>query len=285
MNNMTLLHSENMEQQKAGNFVRKEDKYLITQEQADILIPLLQQNLVNASPIPNTDYTVIESIYHDNEQLDVLSEYLNKQANRSKMRTRRYAPNGNWSSDVFLEVKAKIDGICNKSRFQIGMSEVIDLSIGKPLELNSELRQLNLNIKQKSLNNRLGLVNNFIEKLKTKPSSKITYTRLAYEKDSFRVTLDQNVQFSNIMTPNENTLAKIKSQSSYMEMLTSAQNLYANNQFILEVKHSGNIPDWMQRFIVLNNITEASFSKYCYAMSFAVAGKLTDSTQTQVNAI
>lgn len=285
MTNMTLLHSENKDQQQSGTFIRKEDKYIITKDQADILIPLLQQNLVNASPIPNTDYTVIESIYHDNDNLDVLTEYLNKQANRSKMRTRRYAPNGSWSSDVFLEVKAKENGICNKSRFQIGMNEVVDLSVGKSLELSSELRQLNLNIKKKALNSRLSLVNNFIEKLKTRPSSKITYTRLAYEKDSFRVTLDQNIQFSNLLYPNDNVSTKIKAQSSYMEIFNTVQNLYANDQLILEVKHAGNIPEWMQRFITLNNITEASFSKYCYAMSFAVTGKLTEAKENCVSAV
>ena len=88
-----------------GQFVRMEDKYLLTKEQADALVPLLKTHLNNASPIPNTDYTIIESVYFDNSELNVLKEYLAQNTSRSKMRTRRYAPNGVWGQDIFIEGK------------------------------------------------------------------------------------------------------------------------------------------------------------------------------------
>ena len=275
-----LLTPENA-QPAAGSFIRKEDKYLLTKNQSDILIPLLETHLENASPVPNTDYTVIESVYYDNANLNVLTEYLSGQTSRSKMRTRRYAPNGIWGSGIFIEVKAKENGICNKSRFQIGLNEVVDLSLGKTISKTTALHQANLNIKSRTLKNRINLVNNFIEKLKTQPSSKITYSRLAYEKASFRVTLDQDLQFSNLLNIDTTAINSIKSESAYLEIMRKTQQQYADNQYVLEVKHAGVIPQWMQNFLSLHNVTEASFSKYCYALSFAVAGSLASSHACQ----
>jgi|GEM_PF-2798804 len=258
----------------AGSFIRREDKYLLAKAQFDILVPLLKSNLENASPVANTDHTIIESVYYDNTNLDVLTEYLARQSCRSKMRTRRYAPNGVWDSSIFIEVKSKVNGICNKSRFQIGLNEVVDLSLGKTFSKTPSLHQANLNIKSRTLQKRINLVNYFIEKLKTQPSSKITYSRLAYEKASFRVTIDLDLQFSNLLNTNAAVVKTINSQPSYTEVMQTVQQQYADNQYILEVKHAGDIPRWMQEFLSQNQVAEVSFSKYCYAMSFAVAGSL-----------
>jgi SPX domain protein involved in polyphosphate accumulation len=240
---------------------------------------MLQSNLDNASPIPNTDYTIIESVYYDNANLDVLTEYLAGQSSRSKMRTRRYAPNGVWGSSVFIEVKAKENGICNKSRFQIGLNEIVDLTLGKSLSKTQALSELNPSIKSRTMGKRIDLVNNFIDKLKTQPSSKITYSRLAYERGDFRVTVDQDLKYKNLLNTAEGITEKLRSDSAYLETMRSAQQNYAANQFILEVKHAGTIPTWMQEFLSQNQVAEASFSKYCYAMSFAVAGNLISTTE------
>lgn len=263
-------------QHEQGNFVRLEDKYLLTREQAEALEVLLKANLDNASPIPNTDYTIIESVYFDNSKLNVLKEYLNQSTSRSKMRTRRYAPNGNWGKDIFIEVKAKEDGVSKKSRFQISKTEETELFMGRTISKTTDLSAINKKIEDGKLTKRVKRVNSFIEEMGTVPTCKVTYSRIAYERDSFRVTIDKDVKFETMAGIDGATKNEINAKPGWLGIMRSAQKQFSDRQYILEVKHSNNIPMWMQNFLKENSIPETSFSKYCYGMSFAVSGVLTE---------
>lgn len=267
-------------QHEQGNFVRLEDKYLLTKEQADALVPLLKANLDNASPIPNTDYTIIESVYFDNAKLNVLKEYLAQNTSRSKMRTRRYAPNGVWGPDVFIEVKAKEDGVSKKSRFQISKADEQELLQGHTIAKTEELAAINQKIEDGKLTRRVKRVNSFIEEMGTVPTCKVTYSRLAYEKNSFRVTIDQDVKFENMAAVNGSTKEEINAKSSWLGVMRTAQKQFSERSYILEVKHSGEIPAWMTAFLKEHKIGEVSFSKYCYGMSFDVSGSLVKEAPT-----
>ncbi len=65
-------------------FSRYEDKYILTKDLVEKFTPLMKKNLDNASPIPNTDFTIIESIYFDNAELSTLQDYLLKKISAQK---------------------------------------------------------------------------------------------------------------------------------------------------------------------------------------------------------
>lgn len=263
-------------QHEQGSFERLEDKYLLTQEQAEALEILLKANLDNASPIPNTDYTIIESVYFDNSKLNVLKEYLAQNTSRSKMRTRRYAPNGNWGKDIFIEVKAKEDGVSRKSRFQISNTEQSELFMGRTISKTADLSAINKKIEDGKLTKRVKRVNSFIEEMGTVPTCKVTYSRVAYERDSFRVTIDKDIKFESMAGIENGTKEEINAKTGWLGIMRTAQKQFSDRQYILEVKHSGDIPAWMQAFLKENKVQETSFSKYCYGMSFEVSGVLTE---------
>lgn len=257
-------------------FVRIENKYLLNDEQAQNLIPILQSYLVNASPVPSTDYTIIESVYFDNMDLYSLNEYLAQNNNRSKMRTRKYAPNGCWDNEIFVELKSKVDGISKKSRLKMTNIDVKNLYTSETLIRTSELEFLNTPMKISKIEKRLENINIFLNRLKAIPTCKVSYSRIAYESknDHFRVTLDKNIKFQMLTTLSNDICKKINSNESFNNIMNLAQEKFSKNSHVLEIKHSGTIPQWMNDFLNLNNIEKVSFSKYCYAMSFTLKEKV-----------
>lgn len=273
-NNKKTLNAQDEINHEQGSFQRFEDKFLLTSTQSAELLKLLKMFLLNASPVPNTIYTKIESVYFDNQNLDILTEYLNHNSSRSKMRTRRYAPNGQWAekSEYFIEVKMKENGISKKGRFQLTEEDKSVLSRGDILNCNNSLITLNNKIDKTKLLKRIERVNEFVKNRNTKPLCNITYNRQAYEKGNFRVTLDQDIQFELLGNINATTRKHIIDNTNWLSTLEAAQNNYRKTPFVLEVKHDGNIPDWMTKFISHNQIAEANFSKYCFAMSHLITG-------------
>lgn len=114
-----IQHADSSFEEDQGSFVRLEDKYLLSAEQISRLTPLVNLNMKNAAPNPKTDYTLIRSVYFDDKNLACLRSYLSSESKRFKLRTRQYAPNGLWSDNTYLEYKAKIEGVCKKSRIEI----------------------------------------------------------------------------------------------------------------------------------------------------------------------
>ncbi len=260
----------NTELNLAGQFQRLEDKYLLSEQDYNELLPLLQLYMINASPVINTQFTLIESVYYDNKNLDVLSEYLNQNLVRSKMRTRRYAPNGLFSSDIFLEVKSKTNGVSQKSRFQISSLDLEQINSGQLLESSEKINSLNSNIPTEKLNRRLDRVNQFITNKSIKPSCRVSYKRVAFEIGSLRVTLDKNIKFLQLLNISKEVKSDILNNLIWKKTLEQTQNAYSNGTCILEVKHDGNIPRWLKLFLQARSLNETGFSKYCFAMSYGL---------------
>ncbi len=153
------------------------------------------------------------------------------------------------------------------------INEVIQISIKESQQIveNIGLRQLNSTLKKRQIKNRVNQINYFLKNLNSTPVCKITYSRLAYEKNNFRLTIDKDISFEPLTEINKTIKSKIELNADFEATLLNCQKLLKENGYILEIKHSDNIPIWVQNFLIEHQIEKESFSKYCYCMSFNFA--------------
>jgi hypothetical protein len=104
-----------------------------------------------------------------------------------------------------------------------------------------------------------------------RPSCEISYSRRAYSDgksdNGLRVTFDEGVKHNVldvIPTNISDALSKESGEDSLSGMLTGYD---PDNHMILEVKHHGDVPDWLSRFLNDHKIVKTNFSKYCYSMA------------------
>ncbi len=104
-----VFYSSDME-----TFIRKEMKYMITDQQKQQLLELLQSDI---EPDFYFDCTIY-SIYFDTEQLDLLRHCEGKPGLKQKVRLRSYKPAYDAATPVFLELKKKAAGTSFKTRHE-----------------------------------------------------------------------------------------------------------------------------------------------------------------------
>ncbi len=247
------------------SFVRIEDKFVISKSHLPALLNLLNSNLEPCYFGEKTEFNEIESLYFDSATLKVYQDHFQEGLNRFKLRLRTYAPNGVYPSEsepVHLEMKQKADGVCRKFRFKVGPSEKQELLQGKPIPPAYALRK-----KKATLRERLLQVNSTIGFHKLRPQARVTYQRLAFERDGFRVTVDDKIKTEVIATIDAALREKVVNSPEFQkakEMIARYQN---GDVVIVEVKHSGTIPAWIQSFFDNQQIATTSFSKYAFTIS------------------
>ena len=255
-------------------FSRLEDKYFLSLSQYADLKDLAQKHLQNASPIPQTEYTLVQSTYFDDMNLNCLVEYLEQVPTRSKLRIRKYGPNGNWdNSNLYVELKEKKVGISEKCRIKCSPE---DFEGGrekdKGLILSQDiLNSVNFTNKRKeSTKKKIEKISSFIEQKQPVPVTHVVYSREAYEQQNFRVTFDRNIGvtkatfFDNL---NKDSILKNKFK---MEALSEIKTKINSETIILELKHNNQIPSWIEDYIKDKKIEKSSFSKYSYSIATSI---------------
>src|SRR5271165_1362860 len=82
-------------------FRRFEDKYIIPKSFKEELVKLLSKHLKTDYPEKDTKFTLMKSTYFDSVNLDMVKHHMSKVADRFKIRTREYAPNGKLHKSDF----------------------------------------------------------------------------------------------------------------------------------------------------------------------------------------
>ncbi|HEX4922572.1 MAG TPA: VTC domain-containing protein, partial [Bdellovibrionales bacterium] len=86
-------------------FVRLEEKFVIPKSIWPEMEHLLNRYSAPSYLEAQTDFNLIESTYYDSAQLKIFTDHFTNRVSRVKVRTRRYAPNGEWKQkSVFIEV-------------------------------------------------------------------------------------------------------------------------------------------------------------------------------------
>ena len=226
--------------------MRREKKYLLTREQGAVL-----QNTISRYIKPDRfGVYLVQNLYYDTEDWDVIRASIEKPPFREKLRLRCYGlPNDD--GDFFLELKKQYEGLVYKRRVAVPVKalyngKVREIIPNNPSQISREL-QFYLN------------ANAVFERIF------ISYNRSAFaaEDDSaLRITFDTDIRFRtdrlDFKRPNEGL------------------SILPHNVMVMEVKTPGAVPLWLARTLSENEIYPVRFSKYrvCYTeYIFKQAGK------------
>ena len=255
-------------------FVRIESKFLASSKYLDGIEHLLQAYLVPVDGTKEFGFTRVETLYLDTPDLQFFTSSLKKLPSRIKLRLRKYISNVSKDFTGFLELKGKEDGISKKSRFRIGHQEEMLLLAGQVLPLSVSLITLNKHLSLAELESRVKTVNDIMLASKPELFVKINYDRLAYEGDDLRVTIDNNVsyQFYDEHSQEfEQQVGGIIAQDCWRLGQMMCTNFSRRNDIIVEVKHTGTIPEWLLSHLnATAKISDVTFSKYVWGMAHTI---------------
>ncbi|MGT2896598.1 polyphosphate polymerase domain-containing protein [Streptococcus entericus] len=216
-------------------FKRVETKYLVSLAQ----LPHLLSDLGEYMEADDFAQSTITSLYFDTEHFDMVQDSLAKKYGKEKLRLRTYDRNGDLEAPAFLEIKQKIDGVGYKYRIKTSPKQAGLLAAGD-MENHTEDKRLLAQLE--TLQQRYGTI---------KPRMLISYKRLSFKgKDnpSIRVTLDTSITYALV-----NDLVLTSSM---------ALPLLPEQQLIMEIKVSDQLPAWLENILNQYNLDKVSFSKY-----------------------
>jgi len=217
-------------------FKRYEKKYLITQEQGAALRDICSRHM---KPDKYGEY-LVQNIYYDTENWDVIRFSIEKPFFKEKMRLRCYGLSCE-ESDLFLELKKKYNGVVYKRRLAIPVKSLSGRTVGDIVSGGSSQisRELDFYMKANAIRERIY----------------ISYMRTAFtdkKDDGLRVTFDTDLAF--------------RLDCLDFSYPGSGQSILPDDKMLMEIKTLGGIPLWMTAALCENKIYPAAFSKYgaCY---------------------
>jgi hypothetical protein len=245
---------------------RIEEKFIIQRRLLESFLKLFKAYMRPYHPPGGDQGNVItnRSVYFDSPQLDDLKDHLNGKKKRKKIRIRSYLSDGKKTKNQFLEMKSKEDNKCIKTRIKIGPDHVKSLMKESNVKVDEELIILNEDFMSKTdLILKMGELNYIMKEGYYKPIVKIDYNRSAYQNgENFRVTLDEDLRIEAL--PNFD----ISQLDGYRKDLKKLEYKFINfEDIIIEVKHRGKLPKWLQSKFSKHFLEPESFSKFCWAIA------------------
>lgn len=223
------------------SFKRYEKKFILNQEQYDVLIPKLLEYMKPDEHCEFDKNYSIYNIYYDTTNNDVIRHSISKPYYKEKLRLRSYSIPSSLDDKVFLELKKKINGIVNKRRVVLTLDDAYKfLTYGvEPICSNYLNKQVIKEIKY------------YLEKNKVIPKVYISYSRKAFfakdDKD-FRLTFD-----SKIITRRDDLS---------LEDGNFGYPILDDGIYLMEVKILKAMPLWFTRILTELEIYNTHFSKY-----------------------
>lgn len=215
-------------------FKRYEIKYLITQEQKQIILDAMEPYM----QLDEYGRSTIRNIYFDTDNFRLIRASIDKpNVYKEKLRIRSYGlatPN----STVFVELKKKYKSVVYKRRISLNEAEAMAWVCDR-----AECP------KQKQITHEVEYFLDYYENLV--PKIFLSYEREAFftkNGDDFRVTFDENI------------LYRWDGLSLCQEVGGKA--ILPEGMTLMEIKTSGGIPLWMTHTLSEHGIFKTSFSKY-----------------------
>jgi len=220
-------------------FMREEKKYIISGGQAAVL----QKHLAQRMTVDRFGEYLVQNVYFDTDNFDIISESMEKPLYKEKLRLRFYNQY-NPESKGYLELKKKFDGIVYKRRIAFPLSRLKSKGITDILSiLSADDSQISREIYY------FTRINAVCEKIH------VEYKRIAYndmEDNNLRVTFDRDI-FYHLIPANHLSFNKNR-------------RVLNQDQMVLEIKTPGAIPLWLAGLLSELEIFPVSFSKVgaCY---------------------
>jgi len=221
-------------------FNRYEKKYLLDDKQFTFLINRLGSYMELDEYNKGHEFYNIANIYYDTPTDDLIAKSLEKPMYKEKLRLRSYGV-PSLNDKVFLEIKKKYDGMVNKRRTRLTLTEAYDF-VEKGI-VPGDNSYINKQV--------LDELKYFVSIYDLVPKVYLTYDRKAFfaaDDSDFRVTFD-----TNIMSRRENVR---------LEAGNEGELLINNESWLMEIKSSKAAPLWFTQMLTEIKAYPASFSKY-----------------------
>lgn len=218
-------------------FNRVEQKFMLTLNQFDQLILYIKKEMELDEYIKEKKFYSIQNLYFDTSSDYLIKHSLSKPVFKEKLRIRAYGK-VNLESYVYIELKKKMNGVVNKRRSQIKLCEAYKFIRTKKLP----------EIKGYHNKQVLKEIQQFLNRYNVKASTYISYDRIAYKKDDFRVTVDYNI--------------RTRKDALRLEYIDNGLNLLEEDLLLLEAKSTLGLPLWFVSILSELKIYKTSFSKY-----------------------
>lgn len=224
-----------------NTFKRKEIKFLLSMQQYNSLLKILDEYMIPDEYCENGKEYGIYNIYYDTKDSFLIRESLSKPYYKEKLRLRSYFSPASFDDTVFLEIKKKIGGIVTKRRVTMTLEEA-------ELYMETGKRPFSDNYITNQVFNEIDV---FMSNYEVAPVQYISYQRMAFfgkdDKD-FRLTFDRAL-------------------TDRRYDLSLGKECYGNqiirpDQRIMEVKIADSIPYWLSEQLSKLGIYKTSFSKY-----------------------
>ncbi len=214
---------------------RQEIKYLINYKDYFLIKKFLYNFFKRDSNSLDKPYNV-KSLYFDNFQINSFYEKISGEYFRFKLRARYY--NQNFNS-INIELKKKENMTSKKSVYRIQKEDLNEMIKGKFINYRTKT-QINNEIK------------NHILLYNLKPAMLISYNREAFidEFSDTRITFDTDLKSSN-----QTKKFLCNDIDHYVPLLN-------NNEVILELKFSNELPIHIKSFFEKFNLNRMALSKY-----------------------
>ena len=264
---------------------RFEDKYSLRASKLHDFTLKLSQKLKEGDSDTSVRHNRNRTIYLDNRDLDSFRDNIEDVKPRFKVRIRQYKPtNQDWEDTAYVELKIKNeDGFTKKVRIRIPATLIPYICEGHEIKAGDYLVNLNMDISKIELWKRTLAINTTIAKYNFKKQLIVEYNRRAYSNKEVRVTIDDSLKYYNFSDVEDGLLDSIVESDNWKKNYKNVRKMKANDFFILEVKHSGKVPGWLEDLLDENKAKEVKFSKYSAAViTYIVNGnKPSDSIQRQ----
>ena len=214
-------------------FKRIEKKYFLTKEQYNNIIKKTEAHM-------HPDHfgeTIINNIYFDNENDELIETSLQKPVYKEKLRLRGYGAL-TLDSTVFFEIKKKYNGVVYKRRISMTLKEAYDFINTKKLPPNI-------------LGNIPVEIDYMIKRYLLYPKAYIGYNRLALIDNinpDLRITFDSDIvsRYDDIR----------------LELGNAGTRLIPKDTYLMEIKIPGAMPLWLAHALSEEKIYPTRFSKF-----------------------
>lgn len=215
-------------------FKRYEKKYIVSKEQANILVSRISDKI---APDKYGRSTVC-NIYFDTPDYRIIRHSMEKGVFKEKLRIRSYnCPTA--ESPVFVELKKKYNGVVYKRRVCMGYADSVNYLIKgrRPEGLNPQVL------------NEIDYFKSFYPSLR--PAVSLFYDRIAFyckNDKELRITFDTDIRF----------------RTSGFDLARGSQGtkVLDDDKAVMEIKCIGAMPLWLTKELSALQIFPSSFSKY-----------------------
>ena len=218
-------------------FNRYEKKYLLDQATYEAIASQLCERMTLDVYNNEVGFYTIGNLYFDTVDDTLIKKSLSKPIYKEKLRIRAYGV-PELDSRVFLEIKKKVDGLVNKRRTSMTLSEAYafvetgEIPPKKPYHNSQVIREIAY----------------FLERYDLKPASYIAYDRKALFSGDLRITFDTHIRSRREMLG--------------LECGDFGKPVLEPGMWLMEVKASTAFPLWFVKLLSEYKINASSFSKY-----------------------